>query len=204
MPTYKLTYFNFSGSRGEECRLALHIAGVDFVDDRISNSTWAERKQSTPFGSLPVLEIEGKGALAQSNAILCFVGRAHGLHPADPWEAARHEAILSAVEDLRERVSVSGSIKDPDEKRRAREELARGYMQSWAANVEKQLGDGPFAAGERIHVADIKLYVLMSGYVKGTLDHIPRDVFAKYARMTRLFDSVKQHPRVADWQTRHP
>lgn len=31
----KLTYFDAPASRGEECRLALHIAGVPFEDNRI-------------------------------------------------------------------------------------------------------------------------------------------------------------------------
>jgi len=203
MPRYKLTYFDLSASRGEECRLAFHVAGVDFADERLKRKEWAERAPSTPFGSLPVLEVEGKGQLAQSNAILCFIGRTHDLHPADPWEAARHEAILSAAEDLRGRLGITMEMKDPEQKRLAREELARGYMQTWGANVEKQLGDGPFMAGERIHVVDIKLYVLLTWFVKGVLDHIPRDVFAGFPRLMRLFEAVKQHPRVVDWQSRH-
>lgn len=203
MPRYKLSYFDAPVSRGEECRLALHVAGVDFVDERLQRSAWAERKPTTPFGSMPVLEVEGKGELAQSNAILCFVGRAHGLHPADPWEAARHEAILSAVEELRHRISPTLFMKDPEEKRRAREELASGYMQAWGASVERQLGDGPFVAGERIQVADIKLYVVMGWFVKGALDHVPPDVLASYPRLTRLYEAVRQHPRVIDWQSRH-
>ena len=32
----KLMYFDAPVSRGEECRLALHIAGVDFEDVRVS------------------------------------------------------------------------------------------------------------------------------------------------------------------------
>ena len=203
MPPYKLTYFDASVSRGEECRLALHVAGVDFVDERIPTSAWGERKQNTPFGALPVLEVEGEGALAQSNAILCFVGRAHGLHPTSPFEAARHEALMLAVEELRYRIDPSMRMKDPDEKRRAREELARGYMHSWGAHVDKQLGDGPFVAGERINVVDIKLYVLTGWFVKGVLDHVPHDVFAKFPRLNRLYEAVKQHPRVVDWQSRH-
>jgi glutathione S-transferase len=204
MPAYKLTYFEASVSRGEECRLALHLAGVDFVDHRIKGPQWSDLKPRTPFGSLPVLEVEGKGQLGQSNAILCFVGRAHGLHPSDPWEAAQHEAILAAVEELRDRIGPTLTMKDPDEKRRAREELARGYMQAWGASVEKQLGDGPYVAGEHINVADIKLYVAGNWFAKGTLDHVPPDVFGKYPRLTRLVQAVKQHPRVADWQSRHP
>src|SRR5262245_55954367 len=98
---YTLTYFDISASRGEECRLALHVAGVDFDDRRIKRDEWMALKPNTPFGSLPVLDVEGRGELAQSNAILGFIGRSHGLHPTDPFEAARHDAILAAVEELR-------------------------------------------------------------------------------------------------------
>ena len=150
-----------------------------------------------------MLEVEGKGQLAKSNAILSFVGRAHGLHP-----SMRGRQRSTRPSWLRSRSSRNGSphlrMKDPDEKQRAREELARGYMQSWGASVEKELGDGPFVAGERIQVADIKLYVVTNWFVKGALDHVPADVFAKYTRLMRLFEAVKKHPRVVDWQSRHP
>ena len=36
-PKYKLTYFDVSASRGEECRMALYVAGVDFEDHRITH-----------------------------------------------------------------------------------------------------------------------------------------------------------------------
>ncbi len=35
MSKVKLSYFDFSGGRGEACRLALFLGGVDFVDDRV-------------------------------------------------------------------------------------------------------------------------------------------------------------------------
>ena len=88
----KLTYFDFPGGRGEDSRIALHIAGVDFEDDRVKFADWAALKPSTPFGSIPVLTIEGKGQLAQSNTILRFIGANHGLHPSDPWLAGQHDA----------------------------------------------------------------------------------------------------------------
>src|SRR5271165_961321 len=103
----KLTYFDAPVSRGEECRLALHVAGVDFEDNRIRRDDWPSLKPKTPFGSLPTLEMPGHPVLAQSNAILVLVGRLHGLHPKEPFEAARHEAMMQHVEDLRAGVSPS-------------------------------------------------------------------------------------------------
>ncbi|MCP5068465.1 MAG: hypothetical protein GY946_18035, partial [bacterium] len=194
-----LTYFDFSGSRGEECRLALQIAGVDFEDHRIKGSNWAEHRPHTPFGSLPVLEIEGLGELSQSNAILAYIGRAHGLHPTDPWSAARHEALMCAAEDLRSRVFPTLRIEDEGEKKTAREEMANGLLQDWGRNVEQQLGEGPFVAGDQIHVADIKLYMLVRWFARGLVDYVPSDVFGEFPRLLRLHDAVENHPRVVEW-----
>jgi glutathione S-transferase len=202
MATYKLTYFDAPVSRGEECRLALHVAGVDFEDNRIKSDGWPPLKEWAPFGALPVLETAGKPPLAQSNAILAYVGRKYGLHPKDPWEAARHEAILAAVEELRATLAPSGKIADPDEKKKAREELARGHMQAWGASVEKQI-QGPFVAGAQIQVADIKLFTITGSFRRGALDHIPKDVFSKFEKLDALFDAVEKHPKVAEWRARH-
>ena len=74
----KLTYFDAAASRGEECRLALHLAGVDFEDVRVKPADWAQLKNQTPYGGLPILELPGKPPLGQSNAILVLIGRKHG------------------------------------------------------------------------------------------------------------------------------
>src|SRR3954466_10390081 len=120
----KLTYFNAPMSRGEECRLALHIGGVDFEDNRLSRDQWMALKPSTPFGSLPLFELPGSPVLAQSNAILVLIGRRYGLHPKDDVEAARHEAIMSYVEELRAHVTPTMRMTDEAEKKKAREQLA--------------------------------------------------------------------------------
>lgn len=202
MARIKLTYFDFSGSRGEDCRLALHVAGVPFEDERLKGPEWQARKADVPFGALPVLTVEGHGQIAQSNTILRLVGRLHGLIPSDPWEAAKQEAIMDAVEDLRMKLSPLLRIKDPEEKKRAREEVAAGYMQEWGASVEKQIGAGPFVGGEHLGVVDIKLFVALSSFAKGTVDHIPADVFKNFPKLTRLFEAVKHHPKIVEWYAR--
>jgi glutathione S-transferase len=201
MPDIKLTYFDFAGSRGEECRLALHVAGVPFEDERLAGKQWGDLKASTPYGALPVLTVAGKGQLAQSNAILTFIGRGHGLHPSDAWEAARHEAILAACEELRHRVNEVLAIKEEPARKEAREAMASGLLQTWGARLERQI-EGPFVAGDRLHVADLKLFIVVGWFAKGVVDHVPPHVFEPFGKLTGLYDAVARHEKVASWYAR--
>lgn len=201
MTTLKLIYFDFPGGRGEDCRLALHLADQPFEDVRIKFPSWAEHKPGTPFGALPVLEVEGKGRLAQSNAILTYIGRRWDLHPSDPWRAAQHEAIMAAVEDARGKVGDTLQL-DADAKKQRREELSTGYLADWGRRIEALLGDGPLLEGNRISVADLKLFVFVQWFASGALDHLPKDQFASCPKLERLTAAVKSHPRVAQWYAR--
>ena len=199
----RLTYFDAPRSRGEECRLALHLAGVDFEDNRIPRDAWPSLKPKTPFGSLPIFEVEGKPAVSQSNAILGHVGRRYGLLPKDEWEALRLESLLSACEDLRHAVNKTVGIKDPEEVKRKRAEFVESVLTPWAANMEKQVV-GPFAGGSDISVADVKLFVVLGAFTGGVYDHIPTDVLSAFPKLEKLHASVKAHPKVAAWYARAP
>ncbi len=197
----RLTYFDMAVSRGEECRLAFVIAGVDFDDNRLSREQWAALKPTTPFGSVPVLDVEGHPPLAQSNAILAYIGRTYGVHPADSFEAARHEAVLAHVEDLRASVAVPRGA-DEATKKSAREQMAATTVPTWAGFVERQIGDGPFFAGERPMVVDIKLYMGMRSFRRGVMDHIPTTVFDGFPKLNRLYDAVEAWAPVKAWMSR--
>ncbi len=199
MTALKLTYFDFAGSRGEEVRLALTIAGVPFEDNRIARADLAALKPDLPFGSLPVLDIPGHGTFAQSNALLRLIGRQHGLHPEDLYEAARHDALMDAAEDLRHRISPTMRMQDGPEKSAARQQLATDYVPQWGRYIDRQIGDGPFVAGARISVADIKLYMADRWISSGGLDGIPASVFDGCPHLKTLARAVAGHPAVAAW-----
>lgn len=201
MDNPRLIYFDAPVSRGEECRLALHLAGVDFEDVRIKPGEWQTLKPQTPYGGVPILELPGHPPIAQSNAILVLIGRRHGLHPADDVEAARHEGMMQYVEELRAAGAPTIRMPEP-EKKAAREAMAANYIPGWAANVEKQIGDGPFFAGARLHVVDLKLYMAVRWFKSGTVDYIPKTVFDPFEKLVRLHDAVRDHEGVKAWYAR--
>ena len=203
MSNVTLHYFDMAGGRGEEVRLALHAAGIEFEDHRVGREEWAKMKPTTPFGQMPVLEIKGKGTFSQSNAILAMVGSLHGLLPQDAFEAAHHVAILNAGEDLRCVINRTIRIKDDAEKKKAREEIAAGYLKDWSDNVE-ELITGPFFGGNELSVADLKLYIVMNWIKRGTIDHIPATSFDSFPKLSGLFDAVRNHPKIVDWYDSHP
>ena len=195
----KLTYFDAPMSRGEECRLALHVAGIDFDDHRVKGDDWPAVKPTTPFGSMPVLEIPGRPALGQTNAILVYIGRQNDLHPKDDFEAARHEAMMGHVEDLRANVGPTNRMTDPAEKQKAREALVASFLPTWGANAEKQIGDGPFFGGGKVNVVDFKLHMAVRWFNGGKVDHIPPTIFAAFPKLVRIHDAVRDEARVKAW-----
>lgn len=181
--------------------MAFAVAGVDFEDNRIAHGAWAALKPNTPFGALPILEVEGKPAVSQANAILGYIARKYELLPRDEWEALRVLSLLDAAEELRHTISKTFGIKDADELERRRTELVEGPIRTWGANVERQIV-GPFVAGKQLGVADIKLFVMLGWLKRGALDHVPTDVLDHLPKLQALFENVKRHPRVVEWYAR--
>lgn len=194
-----LTYFNFDGSRGLECRLALAVAGVDFEDIRLERQQWLELKPTVPFGGLPILR-DGDRVLAQSNAILTYIGRSHGLHPADLWTAAEHEAIMLSVEELRYKLPGRPDMSD-DDKRTARQAFAEGWLATWAHQVSSRI-QGPFLEGATINVADIKVAVIIRSFLSGSYDYLPASTFDAYPKLLALTAAVQAHPAVVAFMGR--
>ena len=198
----KLIYFDFPGSRGEECRIALHLAGIEFDDVRIARADWPAFKPKTPFGTVPVFELPGKAPLSDTNAILVYIGRRNKLHPADDFEAAFHESLMGYCEDLRHKVGPTMRITDEAEKRKQREELALEYLPNWGRNIETLLHSQPFVGGAELNVVDIKLYMVVRWLASGAVDYIPPTVFDHCPKLKQVCLSVSEHPGVKSWLER--
>ena len=128
-----------------------------------------------------------------------FIGREYGLHPLDDFEAARHEGMMAHVEDLRGVVGPTIRIADEAEKQKVRESLVATYLPNWADRAERQLGEGPFFGGEKLHVVDLKLHMAVRWFKGGNVDHIPATIFAGFPKLIRVHDAVRDDPRVKAW-----
>ena len=204
MPNLKLTYFDFHGGRGEPARLALSIAGIPFEDDRVPGPDWPRRKPSTPFGSLPVLEVDG-AIVTQSNGINRYVGKLADLYPSDPWQAALCDEAMEAVEDITSKVSATFSLPE-DQKKAQRQALADGPITFFLTRLQQRLeaGGGQYFAGGRLSVADLKVFVWIRHLRSGKLDYIPADLPDRVAaKLVAHFERVKNHPGMKAYYAKH-
>jgi len=198
MPTYKLTYFDFDGGRGEPVRIAFHMAGIDFEDKRITFSEFGELRKDWRFNAVPVLEIDG-AAVTQSNAMCRFVGKMAELYPADNLQALYCDEVMGAIEDLSNRIVQTFGL-EGDELQLAREKLADGWLAVFLHGLNELLvrGGGEYFADNQLTIADLKVFVQTRWLTSGSLDHIPADLVQRLApALVDHQDRVQKDPRVA-------
>lgn len=194
MTTYKLTYFDIDGGRGEPVRIALHAAGIDFEDFRISFQEFGQIRDGLRFMCVPVLEVDG-AQITQSNAMLRYAGRLANLYPnEDALQAFYCDEILGAAEDITAAV-VRTFGKEGDELREAREKLVSGRLALMLDGLEALLmrGGGSWFADDRFTIADLKAAEISRWLSSGALDHIPADCVQNIAPTL-----VEHHARVAE------
>lgn len=181
MSSYKLTYFDFDGGRGEPIRVVLHAAGIEFEDHRVSFAEFGEMRQKLRFNALPVFAIDGE-TVTQSNGILRYVGKLAGLYPGDDLQALYCDEALGAIEDISHHLGATFRLQG-DELRLAREKLVDGWLPVFLRGLDALLtrGGGQFFADQQFTVADLKVSYLVRWLCSGSLDHIPTDLVQQVA-----------------------
>lgn len=184
----ELTYFDIHGGRAEPARIALHMGGVPFTDTRIPPKSFADVKESYPFGQLPILRV-GELVLSQNNAIHRYVGQLTGLYPADPLAAACCDEVLEALEDVNHKFARSLHIADPERFEATRKKVVAGPLSFAVERVGQLLTrrGGVWFAGGALSMADLKCFVWVRTLSSGQLDHVPPDL------VTRLAPNLADH-----------
>lgn len=197
MTSYKLSYFDFDGGRGEPIRIAFHAAGIKFDDHRVSFPEFKEMRNSTRFHSVPVLDIDGK-QVTQSNAMLRYLGRLGDLYPDDTLEALYCDETMDAAEHLSFHIGSTMRFQG-DELKAAREQLVADSLPVYLRGIDELLtrGGGEYFADHRLTVADLKTFLITRWLQSGALDHIPKDIVRNLAPgLAEHQQRVEQDPLV--------
>jgi len=161
----ELIYFNAQG-RAEQIRLALHYAGVEFLDTRLDFNKFGEKKQAGEFtyGSLPIYK-EGDFQLAQGPVICYYVGKKNGLVPKDVKEDSECFSILLSCEDLRMSFFNFYFCKNEEEKKKNFFSY-ENFAKLWIQNMEKLVKSTGFIFENRITVADLTVFDILNNFIK--------------------------------------
>jgi len=200
-PRIRLTYFNGRG-RGEISRILMAEADINYEDQRLSFEDWEKMKSKTPWGQLPVLDVDGV-MLAQSSAIERYLARLGKLDGASAWESGLVDSVCEALKDTMDPLAALFGVKDEAEKKAKTEAYFKDHFPKWAATLEKVLssnnGGNGYFVGSDITLADIHAYVALST----TRGRSPSCLVTS-PKLTALLARVEARPRIAAWIARRP
>jgi len=182
MPQLKLSYFDFDGGRAEPVRLALTYGNIPFEDHRFTGNEWPALKNRMPLHQVPVMEVDG-AIITQSDALARYAGRLSGLYPENALEALHCDEAIATVDDIEGKIVPTLFIQEDEEKRKAREALVAGPIPLFLARLETMLNErgGRYFAGNRLSMADFKVFLWVRHLQSGLLDHVPVDIVQRLA-----------------------
>lgn len=185
-----------SSGNSYKVRLLLALLGrtAEVVDCEYGSADLAQAKAVLPFGKVPALVLDDGRVLAESDAILWFLGEGTGFVPADPvtraqmlgwmfWEQYSHEPVIA--------VRAALLCHDEGRAQATRERLAdlleRGHAVLQV--LEDRLAKRDWLVGDRVSLADICLY----GYTHSAGDRGGFDM-ARYPAIGRWLERIAALP----------
>jgi len=201
MPGYTLTYFDGRG-RGEIIRLLLAYQGVEFTDKRIKREDWPALKPSTPFGQIPMLEIDGV-KLCQSNACARYLARKFNLAGKTELDQARADMLIDCYDDATKPIMSFFMEKDEAKKAEASKKYVEEQLPKSLELLEALLAansGGAFFVGTELTWADIGF----ANFVEWTGMGGAVNPLAKFPKLTALNDKVRKLPKIAAWIEKRP
>jgi len=202
MPTYKLTYFNGRG-RAEIIRLVFAAAGVDYQDFRLERDQWPSHKADTPFGQVPMLEVDGV-KLCQSNACARYLATKYNLAGKNELERAQADMIVDCLEDSLKPILSFFMEKDEAKKSEGKKKYCDEQLPGYLTHLENILkanhgGDGYFV-GNELTWADLSFLQFVSWIPMCGCDK-PLD---KFPKLKALKEKVEKLPKIAAWIAKRP
>lgn len=213
---YELYYWPMIQGRGEFVRLAFEAAGVPYVDvarlpkakgggvESITKVLGGSLGGTRPFAP-PVLRA-GRTVVAQTSAILHFVGPALGLVPKDVagrFAVHQHQLTImdlaAEVHDTHHPIATGLYYEDqkPEAKKRAKHFIAE-RIPKFLGYFEELLGKRKFLVGSAITYADTSIFQTIEG-LRYAFPKAMKKFEKKIPRLLTLHERVVTRPGIAKY-----
>ncbi|XP_070570611.1 glutathione S-transferase A4-like [Ptychodera flava] len=172
-----LVYFNGRGC-GEGTRIIMAAAGIEFTETFVTTNEQLEKYRKDGdllFMQIPMLEIDGM-KIVQSQAIIRYIAKKHGLAGATPQENLRVDILNEgAREFLWDFILIGFTSNDEEHYEKIKTQTFPRYLPIY----EKILAESTsgYLVGDVLTVADLTLLeALLSAddYLPGSLDGYPK------------------------------
>ena len=201
MPTYKLYYFQGKG-RAELTRWIFIQAGVPYEDVRLSKEEWAEFKPKTPYGGMPVLEIDGK-LYGGSVPIQRYIAEQHGLAGFNALENFELSTIYDVTHDLVMRIMMLHFEKDDARKAELKKEVEETHLPKYLGILNKLITDNGSADGwiygNKVTYVDLRI-----AYLTDFVLQVSPNALDAYPAIKKLKEAVEALPNIAKWLKERP
>ena len=150
----------------------------------------------SPHAKVPVLQIDGKEALFESNAIAEYLDETTPprLHPADPLARARNRAWTDFVPTFAESVS-DAAYADSEEEFAKKAAKIPGPFGKLDDALAKRGNDGPYFNGPNFSLVDAAYAPFLQRYTY--MDRLkPIGAIGKLGRLSAWRDALIAHPAV--------
>jgi len=203
-PALKLTYFPARG-RAEIARLIMAEGGLMYTDERVDFATFQkDLKAKAPFGQMPLLTIDNKTTIAQSQAIIRYVSKLSNLYGKSAEDMARVDMISELFySDLGQAFSSANYEKDAKLKEEKMNKFLSDTVPTALGQLEKILAAQPkgtnYFLGNTFSAADIIAFNDLSRLIG-----VKPDVLNAFPLLHSLVTRVSTRPHIASWLKSRP
>ena len=168
---------------------------MKYEDVRISGEDWGKLKPTTPTGSLPMLEVDGK-ALGGSIPLARFLAERFDLAGSNDVENAEIAGVVDMMVDLFGKFIDVMFEKDEDRKAELQKKLNEDTLPSTLSRLEKKITTNGWFCVANVTYADLYFQNLAFG--------IPAEALSKFPGLVALKGKVESLPNIAKWLKDRP
>ncbi|XP_049856606.1 glutathione S-transferase-like isoform X1 [Schistocerca gregaria] len=149
-------------------------------------------QEATPFGQLPVLEIDEKKTW-QSHAICRYLGKQMGLAGANDWENLQIDMAADTISDIRMKMVSPAHETDETLKQKKKAAVINESLPFLLPRLDKMVKEnGGYLANSKLSWADL-YFVALIDYLKAIIGF---DITKGYSNLAALEKTVLEIPAV--------